>query len=89
MHLTQSIGLCSSVSSVVSADETINCDQADEVGSNLQKAITGKKFAELTVKHPGKVLPLSAMASTIKVKGEAVVIDQQQMLNRVNRGFAT
>ena len=65
-----------SVFSGMSADETINCDRADEVGSELQKAMVGKNFAELT-------LPLSAMTSTIKVRGEAVVIDQQQMLNRV------
>ena len=72
-----------SVFSDMSADETINCDRADEVGSKLQKAMVGKKFAELTPKRSAKVLPLSAMTSTIKVRGEAVVIDQQQMLNRV------
>ena len=56
---------------------------ADEVGSELQKAMVGKNFAELTLKRSAKVLPLSAMTSTIKVRGEAVVIDQQQMLNWV------
>ena len=70
-----------SVFSGMSTDETINCDRADEVGSELQKAMVGKKFAEL--KCSAKFLPLSAMTSTIKVRGEAVVIDQQQMLNRV------
>ena len=71
------------VFSGMSADETINCDRADEVGSELQKAMVGKNFAELTLECFAKVLPLSAMTSTIKVRGEAVVIDQQQMLNRV------
>lgn len=41
----------------------------------------GKNFAHITLKHSAKVLPLSTMISTIKVKGEALAIDQQQMLN--------
>ena len=72
-----------SVFSGMSADKTINCNRADEVGSELQKAMVGKKLAELTLKRSAKILPLSAITSTIKVRGEAVVIDQQQMLNRV------
>ena len=43
----------------------------------------GKNFAHITLKRSAKVLPLSAMTSTITVKSEAVVIDQQQMLNRL------
>ena len=43
----------------------------------------GKNFAELTLKRSAKVLPISAMTSTIKVRGETLVIDQQKMLNRV------
>ena len=43
----------------------------------------GTNSAELTLKCSAKVLPPSAMTSTIKVRGEAVVIDQQQMLYRV------
>ena len=72
-----------SVFTGISADETINCDRAYEVGSELQKEMVGKNFAELTLKRSAKVLPISAMTSTIKVRGEAVVVDQQQMLNRV------
>ena len=53
-----------SVFSGMSADETINCNRAD--GSELQKAMVGKNFAELTLKHSAKVLPLAAMTSTIQ-----------------------
>ena len=49
--------------------------------------MVGKNFAALMLKRSAKVLPLSAMTSTIKVRGEAVVIDQQQMLNRVRAGL--
>ena len=45
--------------------------------------MVGKNFAQLTLKRSAKVVPLSAMTSTINVRGEAVVIDQQQMLHRV------
>ena len=34
--------------------------------------MVGKNFAELTPKRSAKVLPLAAMTSTIKVRGEAV-----------------
>ena len=54
-----------SVFSGMSADKTINCNRADEVGSELQKAMVGKKFAELMLKCSAKVLPLSAITSTI------------------------
>jgi len=66
-----------------SADETINCNQTDEVGSEHQKAMVGTNFAELTLKRSAKVLLLSAMTSVIKVRGGVVAIDQQQMPNRV------
>lgn len=45
--------------------------------------MVGKNFAQLNLKCCVKVVPLSAMTSTIKVRGETVVIDQQQLLNRV------
>lgn len=72
-----------SVFSGLSADSTINCDNASEIGSRLQQECIGENFADLSLKRSAKVLPLSAMTTTIKVKGERVVINQQQMLNRV------
>ena len=54
-----------------------------KLGVKFKKAMVGKNFVEQTLKHSAKVLPLAAMTSTIKVRGEAVVIDQQRMLNRV------
>ena len=45
--------------------------------------MVGKNFAELTLNHSAKVLPISAMTSTMQVRGETLVIDQQHMLNRV------
>ena len=47
----------------MSTDETIYCDRADEVGSELQKAMMGKNCAELTLKYSAKVLPLSSGGS--------------------------
>ena len=45
--------------------------------------MTGKNFDDISMKRSGKVLPLADVASAVKVGGEAVVIDQQQMLNRL------
>ena len=65
------------------ANITINCDRAYEIGCVLQKEMIGQNFAELSLKRSEKVLSLATMTSSVKVRGEAVVIDQQQMLNRV------
>ena len=72
-----------SVFTGISADETINCDRADVVGEELQNEMVGNGFAELNLKRPAKVLSISAMTSTIKLRDRSVVVDQQQMLNQV------
>ena len=51
--------------------------------TKLQMKMIGKNFAQITLKHSAKVVSLSAMTSTINVRGEKVVTDQQQMLNRI------
>ena len=71
-----------SVFSGVSADETINCERAHAIGSILQEKMVGHNFADITMKRSGKVQPLAALTSSVTMKGEPVVIDQQQMLIR-------
>ena len=71
-----------SVFSGVSADETINCERAHAIGSFLQEKMVGHNFADITMQRSGKVQPLAALTSSVTMKGEPVVIDQQQMLIR-------
>lgn len=52
----------------VSASDTINCDRADEIGKEVQNQVVSKSYAELSMKRSGKVLPLSAMTSTVNVR---------------------
>ena len=72
-----------SVFTGLSADDSINCDKAYKIGLRLQMEMVGENFADLTLKRSAKVRTLSSMTSTVKLKGEAVVVDQQLMLNRI------
>ena len=72
-----------SVFTGLSADDSINCDKAYGIGLRLQMDMVGENFADLALKRSAKVRTLSAMTSTVKLKGEAVVVDQQLMLNRI------
>jgi len=65
-----------SIFSGMSADETINCNQTDEFGSELQKAMVGMNFAEqLTLKRSAKVLLLSAMTSVLAVRHSGLELE--------------
>jgi hypothetical protein len=67
----------------VEADSSINCDNAVTIGSELHKQMMGQNFADLKLQQKKRVQPLSAMRSTIKVRNEAFVVNEQQMLNRI------
>jgi len=43
----------------------------------------GQNFADLKLQTKKRVQPLSAMRSTVKVRNESLVLNEQQMLNRI------
>ncbi len=67
----------------VEADSSINCDNAIEIDSRQHMTMIGKNLADLKLKRKSRVRPLSAMRSTVKVRNEPVVVNEQQMLNRI------
>ncbi len=67
----------------VEADSSINCDDAVAIGSKQQMEMMGKNFADLKLQRKNRVKPLSAMRSTVKIRNEPVVVNEQQMLNRI------
>ena len=66
----------------VSADNTINCDQSHAIGLSLQNKMVGHNFGEIKMKRNDKVTTLASLTSSVLVRGERVVVDQQQMLLR-------
>lgn len=67
----------------VEADSRINCDNAVTIGSEQHMQMMGQNFADLKLQKKKQVQPLSAMRSTIKVRNESVIVNEQQMLNRI------
>ena len=67
----------------VETDSSIDCDNAVSVGSQQQKEMIGQNFVDLKLPRNKRVRPLSAMRSTIKVRNELLVVNEQQTLNRI------
>ena len=72
-----------SLSTGVIADETVNCDDAWTVGTDSQKDMIGKTFAEVKLQRKSRVKSLASMNNTVKVRGKEMVVQPQQMLNRI------
>ena len=61
----------------------IDWDNAVSVGSQHHIDMTGQNFEDLKLERNGRVRPLSAMGSTIKVRNELLVVNEQHTLNRM------
>lgn len=80
----RSDNLLVSLSTGVVADDTVNCDSAMEVGLEGVREIVGNNFHDVTIKRKNKVVPLSAMSGTIKIRGEEVLVNPQQLFMRIS-----
>lgn len=67
----------------VEADSSINCDNAVTIGSEQHTQMMGQNYADLKLQKKKRVQPLSAMRATVKVRNEPLVVNEQQMLNRI------
>ncbi|CAH2098341.1 unnamed protein product [Euphydryas editha] len=65
------------------ASENINCQRAFEIGEDLITNITGSDFQRLSFQRKNKVLPFSAMTSTIEVDKSRVVINPLLLFQRM------
>lgn len=72
-----------SVSSGLVADDSINCQNAFEIGSKLMYAINGKTFESISFKRENKVLPLAAMSNTVKSYSTKVCINPSLLFQRL------
>ena len=74
--------LMSIVTGVV-ADNTINCDAAVEVGTEAMQKILGKKFGDIQLHRKDKVLPLSCVNNSVKVREEVIPVNTMQLFSRI------
>lgn len=64
-------------------DNTINCDSAVKVGTEAMQKITGKKFGNIKLHRKDKVLPLSCVNNSVKVREEVIPVNTMQLFNRI------
>lgn len=65
------------------ASDNINCHRAFEIGEDLITNIKGSDFQRLSFQRKNKVLPFSAMTSTIEVDKSRVVINPLLLFQRM------
>lgn len=72
-----------SLSTGLIADDSVNCDNALEVGKKCMALMIGHNFADVKLKRSLRVKPLASMSSVVKINEEDVVMDTMQLLNRI------
>ncbi|XP_028418322.1 uncharacterized protein LOC114543611 [Dendronephthya gigantea] len=72
-----------SIATGVVADNTINCDAAVKVGTEAMQKILGKTFGDIQLHRKDKVLPLSCVNNSVKVREEVIPVNTMQLFNRI------
>ena len=60
--------------------EPMVANEHNAIGSIIQEKMVGHNFGDSTMKLDDNIQPLATLTSSVTMKGEPVVIDQQQML---------
>ena len=66
----------------ITVDESVNCDKAVEIGSNILKNMTGKTTADYTFRKKDRVTTMSCK-SKVKVDGEPLDIKPDLLFQRL------
>jgi len=72
-----------SIATGVVGGNTINCDSAVEVGTTAMKKILGKTFGDIHLHRKDKVLPLSSVTNSVKVREKLIPVNTMQLFNRI------
>ena len=67
----------------VTADSSINCEQAESLGRDAIRKLVRKSFNEVTLKRKDRVSSLATLTNTVKLNGEEMPINQTQLTNRI------
>ena len=65
------------------ASTAVNCDDALSVGEASMKAMEGKRFSEIHLQRRNNVRSLASVAKAVKVRGEDVCINPNQLFHRI------
>lgn len=75
--------LLTSISTGVVANEYVNCDDAEKVGTLSLKKTTGKEFSSVTLHRKDAVKSLANVSKAIKVRGNEIVVNPNQLFHRI------
>src|SRR5262249_2869906 len=71
-----------SISSGITADERVNCDQAVDIGTNGVKKLIGQSFGSAHLSRKDRVVNLASVKCS-KDNGNIVTVDTMTLLNRI------
>ena len=72
-----------SLATGVVGGNTINCDSAAEVGTIATQKILYKTFGDIYLHSTDKVLPMSSVMNSAKVREELIPVNTMQLFNRI------
>ena len=65
------------------ADESINCDNAEEVGKEIHTKLEHASVAKCTIKRSDQVKSLGILRNVVKIKSQTVNIDPTRLFSRL------
>ena len=72
------------ISTGLVADQSVNCDQAFEIGRDAASAIDGVAFPDVKLKRTDRVRTIGSSSNTVSVRGQDAVINPVLLFNRIN-----
>ncbi|KAJ8877246.1 hypothetical protein PR048_021700 [Dryococelus australis] len=72
-----------SLSSGISAESRVSCDNAQAIGETVLQAIVGKTFAEATISRNARINSLSVMHNTVTINDKVVPVSENQLFTRI------
>jgi len=72
-----------SLSTGLIADETINCDEVENVGQRIQSQIDGLTVAKASIKRKDQVKSLASLKNAVRVNNHTVNIDPALLFTRL------
>jgi hypothetical protein len=65
------------------ADDTINCDEIENVGDEIQSKLDGLAVVKASIKRKEKVKPLSDLKNVVRVNNQTISIDPALLFTRL------
>ena len=72
-----------SLTSGLTADKNVNCDNAESIGYDIQKKLDDQIFVKCSVKRGDQVISLGSMKNVVKVKKQSLSIDPMKLFTRL------